>query len=103
MSEKEKPKQDDGKASIVDVLVSKFGYDGDSALKVALEVTSAMKTVREEHYKTYLNRRVVVKVEGLSVECIVGDVKLTDEGVAYQVKPIAGSGNIWVKRFASVL
>lgn len=79
------------------------GYSEVRANIAVYDVLGAMKKIRIERLEQFRNKRVLVEVEGLQVEVFVTDVKVTEEGVQYQVKPIAGDKHIWVRRFIKAL
>lgn len=78
----------------------------DSA--VALEEDDITELIHEEIskyrldiYAKWVNEVVVVEVGGLEIECLVHDVKVVNDYPEYQVTPLVGEGNIWVKGFKS--
>ena len=66
---------------------------------VAEIIHEEIRGFRHAQFEKHNNKRVVVEVGGLLVDCICTDVKVTEGIVQYQVKPIAGEKSIWVMRF----
>lgn len=88
---------------LVQYLIDAKGYQLESAQQVVDDVIQAQKTTRLLELEQYRNKRVLVEVGGLHVETFVHDVKVTAEGIMYQVRPVAGDKNIWVRNFIKVL
>ncbi len=95
--------------SIADFLIknkeyaSRFSYSKEVVLTIVNDVLDTMRQLRVLKLEEVRNKRVLIELQGLHVECFVHDVKLTEEGVQFQVKPIAGNKAIWVKRFVKIL
>lgn len=88
---------------LVEFLVSKGKYDEESAIKVVEDVIEAQKTTRLLVLEQYKNKRMLVELGGLNIEVFVHDVKVTVDGIQYQVQPVAGDKNIWVKSFIKLI
>ena len=78
-------------------------YDKARVMTIVRDVLDAMRELRVLKLEEMRNKRILIEVQGLHVECFVHDVKFTEDGVQFNVKPIAGNKTIWVKRFVKIL
>ena len=88
---------------LVQILVSELSYSEESAIKVVTDVKHAMKRQREEMVSEYLNCRILFEHDGLHIEGIITDVKVTEAGASFQVTPIAGSKSKWISKFIKTI
>ena len=83
---------------IIDKLISNGVYKEEAEAMTDM-VMNATKECRVDLLSNKLNQRVTVEIGGLLVDVFIHDIKYTDEGLQFQVQPIAGSKMIWVKRY----
>lgn len=84
-------------------LVHHFGYEYDSAMKVADDVILAQKQIRLESLERYKGRCASLDLNGLEVDVIIEDVRIVDGVTQYRVTPkFGGGGHIWVQRFIEI-
>jgi hypothetical protein len=88
---------------VIGYLQDHEGITEEEAVDTTMKVIGAMKFLRKAKLSEYINKRVEVNAGDLIVEAFVIDVKCTDEGTAFQVRPVAGSKTMWVKQFIRIL
>lgn len=86
---------------LMTLVMKNTDYTEAEALKAIINVKAAMKSQRELLLKEYLNCRVLFEHDGLHIQGIITDVKVTELGSAFQVTPIAGSKSKWISNFIS--
>ena len=93
-----KERKDNEFEGVAAYLVSKKGYDRDSAEKLAADYQEASVALREDYLKKYIGKRASAEFGGLMFEVIIKEVKVDKEGNAqFQVTPVNGSKHAWVK------
>lgn len=53
-------------------------------------------------YEKYVGQKALVVLEGLKVEVIIVDVKISYGRERYQVEPVSGEGSKWVEKVTLV-
>lgn len=86
--------------SFLETLIIEKGHSAEKASDMVRIVLEARKEARELFMKKYIGKRVTTKIGTLNIEVVVHDVKINYDGKCeLQVKPINGSGAMWVTNF----
>lgn len=71
---------------------------GEKAQEVLNDVINFFRNQREEAVKKYIGKRAIIEIQGLHIDVVVKDVKVTFKGTEFQVTPLNGSKSTWVSK-----